>query len=88
MRRLQFVFVKGWCKWLPISKKSALLEEIKNAWDACVTMYLCAHGDWKRLAREDSIHCFSGKNLIRVVKYEHMKSINPKPKHHSQACSP
>jgi len=30
-RRLQFIFVKGWCKWLPIGKKSALLEEIKNA---------------------------------------------------------
>jgi hypothetical protein len=28
--RLQFMFVKGWCKWLPIGKKSALLEEIKK----------------------------------------------------------
>jgi hypothetical protein len=62
--RLQFIFVKGWCKWLPIGKKSALLEEMKNAWDECVTMiYVHIYRDWKRLAREDSIHSFSGKNL-------------------------
>jgi hypothetical protein len=49
-RRLQFIFVKGWCKWLPIGKKSALLEEIKFAWDECVTMIYVHIGigkDWQ-----------------------------------------